>query len=175
MAKRKLTVGEAAKDTRDVPLVTEYVDSGGSIEDYFVVESCTVTKYGLLVVTSAFKGTLWKRSNDYKDMIEAIEEALTISGEKTLLLFAKATRSKAVEIAIDDELPYGSWERIDNETVLQVDHRGHSPAYKAPKLSMRQRAGTVPDSHADNMQGTVPAPSANSTDKAASKNLRKGG
>ena len=168
MAKKKLTVGEAAKDTRDVPLVTEYVDSGGRVEEYYVVESCTETKYGLMVVTTAFKGTLWKKTQDYRDLRNAIDECLSLKGQKSLLLFAKATRKKAVEIAVDDELPYGRWERIDDETVIQNDFRGHQPL-PTKRFSMVVDPGTVPDIGHDDMQGTVPG----STNDKAGTNGRK--
>lgn len=156
MSKRKLTVGEQAKDTRDVPLITEYVSSGGKTDEYYVVESCTETKYGMMVVTAEFKGTLWLKSQDYKDLKAAIEECLASSNEKTLLLFAKATRKKTIEIAVDDELPYGRWERIDDVTVVQNDFRAHQPT-QPKKFSMIVAAGTAPEVRHDDMQGAVPA------------------
>jgi hypothetical protein len=109
MALKKVVTEDKSSD--DLPWVSEYVmEDSNRINTALWVEELFQTPRGYLVVTSQFKGFVFVNSAMFNFLKEAIE-LWTGSVVSPSPLFAIASKSGKIELAIDDEMPRSFWSR----------------------------------------------------------------
>ena len=99
---------ESNDSGNDVPWVNEYVEAGGNTGDSFPVIKIISGSKGYTVVTSAFKGFIFAKSQMHKFLAEALTAWITNS-TINYPLFAVASKDGKIQLAIDDELEPSSW------------------------------------------------------------------
>lgn len=107
MALKRVSTEVTSSD--DLPWVSEYVmEDPTRIETALWVEEVYQTPKGYLVITSQFKGFVFVNSAMFKFLQEALEMWLG-KVVSSYPLFAIASKSGKIELAIDDEMPHSFW------------------------------------------------------------------
>lgn len=96
------------KSDDDLPWVNEYVEANGTVGDSFLVRKIVRSSKGFIVVTSHFKGFVFKDSAMFGFLNEAL--SAWVSGNTVNYpLFGIAAKSGKLNLAVDDELTPSVW------------------------------------------------------------------
>lgn len=123
-----------SSNSDELPWVSDYVmEDPERIDTALWTEEIFQTPKGYLVVTSSFKGFIFTNSSMFSFLREALE--LWIGGVSTPYpLFAIASRSGKIELAIDDEMPRSWWTK-DGRRWIQKRGKDKGSSLTSPPVN----------------------------------------
>lgn len=102
------TIGEDVPSSQDLPWVNEYLLQEGSVNDASFVKNVRLCETGLLIIATDFKGFLFKRSQIYKFLLEAIEVWVS-NTTINYPLYAVTCKGGKLSLAIEDTEAPSIW------------------------------------------------------------------
>lgn len=110
MAIQFIDEGSKSSNDSELPWLRDYCNNSGvdfepcTVTDIYLCDNC------LLVITTQFKASVFKRSSTYNFLVEALNVWITTK-DGTPDLVCGATKNKKPHLGLDDECPITYWSK----------------------------------------------------------------
>lgn len=100
----------------DIPLVKDYLRLNPNLDEIFIVRKFVMGSKGILVICDSFKGSIWRNSKVYGELVEAIQELPAILDYAPTFVTA-ALLNGQLRIGVDEEeMGQGVWVKDSDNT-----------------------------------------------------------
>jgi hypothetical protein len=145
-----------------LPWVNEYLKQGGTVDDVFPVVSVYPCDTGLLVCCEGFKGFVFKNTNVYTNLLDALNTWIgDLNGVNAL--FVMPTKQGRIRLAVDNEISGAIWirnqkayeQKLGNDMGDGSDTTNSNPfltppatsSYETQTTARKRKRDSAPASH----------------------------